>query len=190
MSQTLGQKVQSFALNHVAQQVGSGECFDLADQALRSAGARSAADYGEIIDDANYRWGDTVQLANVDPGDVLQFRDYSVTREVVVTETKTFNDGTTSENEQTSTTVYGRPHHTAIVSAKLTGGRLRILEQNAPPIGSSTPERVVRSREIDTRDSTSTTSGVRQESDGVVTIETTTTITVTGTIWAYHPHAR
>jgi hypothetical protein len=131
-----------------------------------------------------------VQLANVQPGDVLQFRDYEVTREVVVTTTKTFRDGSTQETEQTTTTVYGRPHHTAILSAKLTGGRLRILEQNAPPIGSSTKERVVRSREIDTTGSTNTTSAVRQESDGVVTIETTTTITVTGTIWAYRPQPR
>jgi hypothetical protein len=190
MSQTLGQKVQTFAVNHVAQQVGSGECFDLADQALRSAGARSAADYGAVTDDADYQWGNSVQLANVEPGDVLQFRDYEVTREVVVTTTKTFRDGSTDETEQTTSTVYGRPHHTAILSAKLTGGRLRILEQNAPPIGSSTLERVVRSREIETTGSTNTTNAVRQESDGVVTIETTTTITVTGTIRAYRPQAR
>ena len=190
MSQTLGQKVQSFGLNHVAQQVGSGECFDLADQALRSAGAKSAADYGEIIADADYQWGSSVQLVSVVPGDILQFRDFEVTRDVTVTTRKTLRDGSTDETTQTSTTVYGRPHHTAIVSAKLSGGKLRILEQNAPPIGSSTAERVVRSREIDTVGSTSTTSAVRQDPDGVATIETTTTLTVTGTIWAYHPQAR
>jgi hypothetical protein len=131
-----------------------------------------------------------VLLASLVPGDVLQFRDYEVTREVVVTTTKTFRDGTTQESEQNSSIVYSRAHHTAIVSARLAGGRLRILEQNAPPIGHSTPERVVRSREIETIDSANTTNSVRQESDGVVRIETTTTITVTGTISAYRPQPR
>jgi len=209
---SLGQRVHTWATNHLAQQVGDGECFALADQALRASGARSAADYGEVTADANYRWGNAVQLVDVQPGDVLQFRDYSVTIEVTVTSTKTFNDGSTEETENTTTETYERPHHTAIVSAKLSGGRLRVLEQNAPPRGSSTPQRVVRSNEIHTTGSTSTQTAVRtdalgflsyalglvssthptvrQEGDGTVWEETTTTIAVTGTIWAYRPQPR
>jgi len=192
MGQTpsLGQQVQTYAVNRVGQQVGSGECFDLADRALRAAGARSAADYGEVTADADYRWGDSVQLADLQPGDVLQFRDYEVTITVVVTSRKTFRDGSTEDSEEESTETYSRPHHTAIVSSRLGGGRLRVLEQNAPPRGGTTPQRVVRSNEIHTAGSTSTQSTVRQESDGVVRQETTTTITVTGTIWAYRPQAR
>jgi hypothetical protein len=192
MGQTpsLGQQVQTYAVNRVGQQVGSGECFDLADRALRAAGARSAADYGEVTADADYRWGDPVQLADLQPGDVLQFRDYEVTITVVVTRHKTFRDGSTEDSEDESTETYGRPHHTAIVSSRLGGGRLRVLEQNAPPRGGTTPQRVVRSNEIHTAGSTSTQSTVLQESDGVVQQETTTTITVTGTIWAYRPQAR
>jgi len=191
MGQTpsLGQQVQTYAANRVAQPVGSGECFDLADRALRAAGARSAADYGEVTADADYRWGDPVQLADLQPGDVLQFRDYEVTITVEITRRKTFRDGSTEDSEEESTEVYGRPHHTAVVSSRLGGGRLRVLEQNAPPRGGTTPQRVVRSNEIHTAGSTSTQSAVRQESDGVVRQETTTTITVTGTIWAYRPHA-
>ena len=187
---SLGQKVHTWATNHLAQQVGDGECFALADQALRASGARSAADYGEVTADADYRWGNAVQLVDVQPGDVLQFRDYSVSIEVTVTSTKTFNDGSTEETEQTNTETYGRPHHTAIVSARLSGGRLRVLEQNAPPRGSSTPQRVVRSNEIHTTGSSSTQTSVRQESDGTVRVETTTTITVSGTIRAYRPQPR
>ncbi len=187
---TLGQRVHTFATNRSGQQVGSGECFDLADQALRSAGARSAADYGDVSADADYRWGNAVQLVDVQPGDVLQFRDYEVTVEVVVRSTKTFRDGSTEESEDVQTETYARPHHTAVVSSRLSGGRLRVLEQNAPPRGSSTPQRVVRSNEIHTTGSTSTQTSVRQETDGTVRTETTTTITVTGTIWAYRPQPR
>ncbi len=187
---SLGQRVHTWATNRLAQQVGDGECFALADQALRASGARSAADYGEVTADADYVWGNAVQLVDVQPGDVLQFRDYSVTIEVTVTSTKTFHDGSTEETEETRSETYGRPHHTAIVSAKLSGGRLRVLEQNAPPRGSSTPQRVVRSNEIHTTGSSSTQTSVRQESDGTVRVETTTTITVSGTIRAYRPQAR
>jgi hypothetical protein len=187
---SLGQRVHTWATNHLAQQVGNGECFALADQALRASGARSAADYGEVTADADYVWGSAVQLADVQPGDVLQFRDYEVTIEVTVTRTKTFLDGSTEESEDTTTETYTRPHHTAIVSAKLSGGQLRVLEQNAPPRGSTTPQRVVRRNELHTTGSSSTQTSVRQESDGTVRIETTTTITVTGTIWAYRPQPR
>jgi len=187
---SLGQQVHTWANNRLAQQVGDGECFALADQALRASGARSAADYGQVTANADYVWGTAVQLVDVQTGDVLQFRNYSVTVEVTVTSTKTFRDGSTEETEETRTETYGRPHHTAIVSAKLSGGQLRVLEQNAPPRGSSTPERVVRSNEIHTTGSSSTETSVRQESDGTVRIETTTTITVSGTIRAYRPQAR
>ena len=43
----LGDQVVAFARGKIGQCVGNGECFDLADQALRSAGAKSAADFGK-----------------------------------------------------------------------------------------------------------------------------------------------
>ena len=187
---SLGQRVQGFAVNRTGQQVGSGECFDLADQALRAAGARSAADYGTVTADADYQWGSPVDLLLVQAGDVLQFRDYAVTITVAVTATKTFSDGSTEVSEDTSTESYSRPHHTAIVSARQTGGRLQVLEQNAPPRGGTTPQRVVRSNDLDTIASNSTQNAVRQEPDGVVREQTTTTITVSGTIRAYRPQPR
>jgi len=42
--------------------VGRGECYDLADHALKHAGAKSAPDYGKINHDGDYRWGKAVNL--------------------------------------------------------------------------------------------------------------------------------
>jgi hypothetical protein len=176
---SLGQKVVAFATNRVGQQVGSGECFDLADLALRNAGAIAA--------DADYRWGTAVNLLDVQAGDILQFRNYSVTVEVVTKTKKKHFDGSEDIDEETSTETYSRPHHTAIVSAKVGATALRVFEQNAPPRGGSTSERVNRLREIDVRSSESTIPVNRQETDGIVTGETKTKITVTGTIQAYRP---
>lgn len=131
----VGQQVHSFARNRLGQQVGNGECFDLADRSLRAAGARSAEDYGQVTPDGDYQWGDSIDLVQVQAGDVLQFRNYSVTVRVVVTQVRTFRDGSTEESEEEKWETYERPHHTAIVSQRLGGGRLRVLEQNAPSPG-------------------------------------------------------
>ncbi len=187
---SLGQRVHNWARNRLGQQVGGGECFALADSALRAAGARSAADYGPVTADGDYRWGNAVALAQVQAGDVLKFRDYSVTVTVVVTQVRTFRDGSTEESQQETFETYERPHHTAIVSARLGGGRLRVLEQNAPPRGGTTAERVARQNEIHTAPSTATQTRVFQEGGATVRETRTTTISVTGTIWAYRPQPR
>ena len=71
------QSVVSFALHNLGQPVGDGECFTLADRALRNAGAKSAADYGPVVPDGDYVWGTPVSLSSLRPGDIVQFRDYS-----------------------------------------------------------------------------------------------------------------
>lgn len=51
---------RSLVLAHAGRKgtkVGSGECFDLADQALKDAGAKSAGDYGPVTPESDYRWG-------------------------------------------------------------------------------------------------------------------------------------
>ena len=187
---SLGQKVLAFATNKSGQLVGSGECFDLADKALRDAGAKSAADFGTITADANYQWGTAVDLASVQAGDILQFRNYAVNITIVTkTKKKLLKGGEESEDDTDNpgTEYYDRPHHTAIVAAKVGATALRVFEQNAPPRGGSIPERLNRLREIDIKSSSSTVAINRQETDGVVTGETKTKITVTGTIWAYRP---
>ena len=187
---SLGQRVFTWARNRLGQQVGDGECFALADSALRAVGAHSAAHYGTVTADADYRWGNAVELVQIQPGDILQFRDYSVTITVVVRTVRSFRDGSTEESENETTETYERPHHTAIVAARLANGRVRVLAQNAPPRGGTTPERLVRENEIHTTSSTATQSQVLQESGATVRQSTTTTISVSGTIRAYRPQPR
>ena len=64
-----------------------------------------------------------MSLTDLQPGDVIQFRDYTFHR-VVVTET----DSSTVTDELDG----DRPHHTAIVQSVDGNGAVTVLEQNAP----------------------------------------------------------
>lgn len=150
-------QVVSFAEGKSGQRVGDGECFALADQALKKAGAKSAADYGTIGDDADYKWGQQVSLADVKPGDIVQFRDYEVTRR------EEEKDGSWKERTEK------RPHHTAIVKSVDGNGLLTVIEQNAPK-GSAV-------RKIQLGFSSTSFSNDK----------TTTTLTTRGTVWFYRP---
>ena len=141
-----------------------GECFTLADNALRNAGARSAADYGAVTPDADYQWGTSVSLSDLRPGDVIQFRSYRYDREVETQHT----DG----SSETQTEFQERPHHTAIVERVGAGGAVTVLEQNAP-VGAP-----VTRNELFFSD--------RNETNG----EVRTSIRVTGRFWFYRPEAR
>lgn len=160
---SIAEQIVSFARRNRGSRVGDGQCFTLADRALRGAHARSAGDYGTVTPTADYTWGTSVTLGELQPGDVIQFRDYSYER-VVVTED---DSGTTREEHSED-----RPHHTAIVESVDGNGAVTVLEQNAPD-GSA----VRRTQLYFTGGSA--TSGNR-----------TTTITVRGTFWFYRPQAR
>ncbi|NQT38717.1 MAG: hypothetical protein HQ581_14565 [Planctomycetes bacterium] len=115
---TLSQDVVSQAETRRGTRVGRGECFDLADESLRAAGARSAADYGTVNATADYVWGALqTSTAAALPGDILQFRN------VIIEWTRADPDGDYTFLEEF-------PHHTAVVIAALGEGRLRILHQN------------------------------------------------------------
>src|SRR5690242_14388900 len=93
---TPNQKVHHWSRGGLGQKVGRGECWDLAELALQQAGAQGSAAQGPMGDDADYVWGDRVELTEVRPGDILQFRDY-----MVKTRTEThvqLDDGSTSES--------------------------------------------------------------------------------------------
>lgn len=156
-------RIVGYARRQRGERVGNGECFTLVDRALRSADARSAADYGTITPEADYVWGTSVTLADLRPGDVIQFRNYRYRREVV---TESSSEVTTTEDEQE------RPHHTAIVQSLDGNGAVTVWEQNSPD---GSPVR--RAQLFFT--SGSTTSG-----------NTTTTVRVQGTFWFYRPEAR
>lgn len=132
-------KVLQFAKSKLGKKVGSGECFDLADQALQKAGAKTASDYGKVTATADYVWGKRVDLSQVRPGDIIQFRNYKM-------KVKTTTDEWISEEEQT------RPHHTAVVEAVGSDGLLTILEQN---VGTGGGRRTVQSNELYFRSSKS-----------------------------------
>jgi len=56
----INQKVVAFAEAHVGQEVGQGECTDLAEAAYAAAGAESGSKLGPTGPDANYVWGTLV----------------------------------------------------------------------------------------------------------------------------------
>lgn len=110
--------VLDFAKQSVGTKVGSGECYDLADHALKASGAKNAADHGKITTDGDYVWGREVPLGDVKPGDVIQFRDYKFDKRTDKT------DGSwNSENGK-------RPHHTAVVESINDQGVAVVIEQN------------------------------------------------------------
>jgi len=159
---SMADQIVGYARRQQGSRVGKGECFDLADTALRGAKAKSAADYGKISREADYVWGTPVTLAGLQPGDVIQFRNYSFDKTVV---TKTDKETRTEELGQ------DRPHHTAIVESVGDEGAVTVLEQNAPD-GSPVTRTV-----LYFKDSTST--GDKR----------TTTIKVHGKFWFYRPQA-
>ncbi|MBT9584094.1 CHAP domain-containing protein [bacterium] len=140
---------------------GNGECFTLADEALKQNGMKSASDYGRVTPNADYKWGKPVPLNESKPGDVLQFRNYENTTR----DTKA--DG--SWNEETNS----RPHHTAIVVSNDGKGNITVLEQNAPE-GSPVTERVLHFG-----------NGTAKNEDGSSQAQKTK-----GVIKAYHPEPK
>ncbi len=160
-SGTLGQSVLQKTQALLGQKVGDGECFALADKALRSAGAKSAGDFKPVVPNDDYQWGATASTADLRPGDLIQFRDFEIKKTVTVTKP----DG----SETSDSTTELRDHHTAIVEAVGADGTVTVLEQNMPPGG---PTRRARIR---LTDQTSQSGG------------TTTTFEVSGQTWLYHP---
>ena len=85
---TLGEKVVAYCAEHKGKQVGSGQCADLAIEALKAVGAKSRGK--DNPKDGDYTWGELVytleqtaaaslketgKKADLKPGDVVQFRD-------------------------------------------------------------------------------------------------------------------
>lgn len=97
----LNERVLNFATNNIGNQIGRGECWDLADQALRQSGAEPAR---------GYTFGDRIDVEDVIPGDILQFTTVRV-------------------DEPGYWVVMGTPNHTAVVQA-VGEQRLFILQQN------------------------------------------------------------
>jgi len=120
---SLSSEVASFARSRLGTQVGRGECWDLAEEALRSSGARTSGDFGRARA-GNYVWGTPIPLSAIQPGDIIQFRSYRLTIET----TTVGDDG--SSNWEEATLTRGAPNHTAIVATVNSNGSVEVLEQN------------------------------------------------------------
>ena len=162
-SASIAQEVMAYATQRMGTRHGNGECFTLADDALKKAGAKSAADFGTVTENADYVWGTPVK-GDVKPGDLIQFRNYQYVRTIRTTN----SDGSWSEKDEKE----GRPHHTAIVEQVNGDGSIVVLEQNA------------RKGDPVARNTLFFKSGTT-ESDN-----TKTTVKVTGTFRFYRPQAR
>lgn len=179
MEGSINQKVVAWARGKLKKRVGRGQCWDLADQALRHAGARSSTTVGSSDD---YVWGQEIPIIAAVPGDILQFRDHVVT---TTTTTKTIwaNGSLSSGPDAVPAT---RPHHTAIVVA-VGPGVLTILEQHVKPGGEHVQQHI-----LPIRQGTSVTTEhkvLKTTTGGLVTatIVTAVTVSITGRVWAYRP---
>jgi hypothetical protein len=164
MAAPVGDAIVGFAKRKMGHHVGDHECFALADQALKNAGAFSAADFGEVTADADYIWGTQIQLDALQAGDILQFRDYRYDRTIRTDSA----DGSFREFSD----FQERPHHTAVVEQVGEHGAVTVLEQNAPR-GS-----VVHRTQL-FFSSTTFKEGSK-----------TTEITVVGNVWFYRPQKK
>ena len=179
MEGSINQKVVAWARGKLKKRVGRGECWDLADQALRHAGARSSTTDGRQDD---YVWGTEIPIIAATPGDILQFRDHVVT---TTTRTKTiWPNGSVSSGPDVVPA--NRPHHTAIVVA-VGPGVLTILEQHVKPGGDH-----VQQHTLPIRAGTTVTTEhkvLKTTTGGLVsaTVTTTVTVSISGRVWAYHP---
>ena len=181
MGDPINTKAVVWARGRIGQQVGRGECWDLADQALRKAGGASSTTTGK---DDDYVWGDLVELPDVQPGDVLQFRDFKVT--TTTTTDVTFDDG--SGHVQDKEHVAIRGHHVAIVDGTDGAGGIYILEQNVKPLGKRMQRHLLPVKDSGPRKKT--TEKLLKHASGKTkpaTVVETTTITISGKVWAYRP---
>ena len=104
----VGLAVMQFAVAHLGRRVGSGECDDLAVEALRAAGARYTG---------HHRWGTEVPVADAIAGDIVQLSEYHVA----------YGDGATAIRF----TLGPRPAgHTAVVLGNPHNGILEVTQQN------------------------------------------------------------
>lgn len=154
------QAILNYCSSNAGKAVGKGECFELVDAAFKKAGAKSAADYGEVKPDIWYTWGSEVSLADVKPGDAIQFEDFAAEVE-------------TDTPKDTSSKIHERPHHSAIVKSVGADGKITVWEQNAPKKGAPVSEYLLYFKDTSWK-----------EGDNTITVK------VTGKFKFYRPQKR
>jgi len=182
----LSQKVVTWAQGQVGKNVGAGECWDLANSALKQAGAQTSNDLGPTGPDDDYVWGDVVaDPKDALPGDVVQYRDWEMT---TTTRTEvTFKDDAGWFEEPFKT--IGHAHHTAIVVANPGNGALTVLEQNHLGNHERVRQSGIRWKDAATR-TTTTRQMMKRRDNGkteLATVTVTVDVTVSGTLTVYRP---
>jgi hypothetical protein len=99
----VNQRILDYAKKHSGQQVGNGECWTLANEALKAAAARRPA---------TMVWGRKLSAGEEPlPGDVIQFTSVTF-------------------HSKKGTSHYGSPNHTAIIEQVQSPGVFLLLQQN------------------------------------------------------------
>ncbi len=112
---SLNQAVLKYASAQVGKTVGNGECWTLAAEALKAAGAKHAN---------GYTYGRKLGKDEaVKPGDVMQFTSC------------VFKGG---DSHHWWTVTLGFPNHTAVVKAVLNAKKYQILQQHPGPVSVAT----------------------------------------------------
>jgi hypothetical protein len=130
-SPTTNDKIVKFCKDHLGKKVRQGECTNLADAALKHAGAKPRTTFKDSPNREDYVWGKLVYALeikensqketrvpkmSIQPGDVIQFRDARF-------------KGRSLNGLQNYETAF--PHHTSIVLAvKMENNLITVLEQN------------------------------------------------------------
>jgi hypothetical protein len=176
-----------------------GECYDLPDLLLKHAHGKTASDFTPIpeafkgdkaqewYDNADYVWGDQVDLKSVQSGDILQFRNHKIRIDTLTTDE--------AGNSYQWTEDHSRAHHTAVVSSNDGNGELTIIEQHVEDPTTRKPSQLVLANKLYLTNKIYETTKRTSKKDpklGNLTGELTlrVTITVEGVVNAYRPKAK
>lgn len=171
---TLNKKVLDFAQaafkakQRIYAPKGQGECWDLAEQALAKAGAKTSTQImgRKLGPNSNYIWGTPVTLGSVKPGDIIQFRNHYFKADIYIK----YANGSSWRGWKDAR----RSHHTAIVEKVLSKGKIIVLEQNQAGVKKTDRNTVYFKNRVKF-----------VETKGTETHETK--ITVSGKVWFYRP---
>ena len=109
VSDQQGKDIVTYLTGKIGDKIDAGECWDAAENGIKQVGAKRPTD-------DLYVWGSVVLHADMKPGDILQFSQFTVKVEN--------EDGSWSEN------TFGAPRHTAIVESINSDGSVNIIHQN------------------------------------------------------------
>ena len=174
-----------------------GECWTLIEDAVVGAGGKSSKTLTPRFSPAaSFVWGTTVAIANLQPGDVLQFSGYKWAQSRRIETTflpKHADNPDTAETVPGDEQTRGSPQHTAMVVTVISAGVVDVVEQNNPAV--TGPVQTLRVTLIAgpaavTSDVLAFETAINGTTTKVIrTIKSTTTETVTAPPRCYRPTA-